>query len=108
MNSMTYKGYTARIDFDESDSIFVGRVLAIKDNISFHGKSVSELTKDFHAAIDHYLADCKATGRKPERSYSGNLMLRISPDTHAHVAKRAAVHRKSINEWVEEVLANAR
>jgi len=108
MNSMTYKGYTARIDFDESDNIFVGRVLGIKDNIGFHGKSVSELTKNFHAAIEHYLVDCKATGRKPERSYSGNLMLRISPDVHAHVATRAAVHRKSINEWVEEVLANAR
>lgn len=108
MNSMTYKGYTARIDFDERDNIFVGRVLGIKDSISFHGKSVSELTKDFHAAINHYLADCEATGRNPEKSYSGNLMLRISPEVHAHVALRAAVHDKSINEWVEGVLAKAR
>lgn len=108
MNSMTYKGYTARIDFDERDNIFVGRVLGIRDSISFHGKSVSELTKDFHAAINHYLADCEATGRSPEKSYSGNLMLRISPEVHAHVAVRAAVHDKSINEWVEGVLAKAR
>lgn len=108
MNSMTYKGYTARVDFDERDHIFVGLVLGIKDSISFHGKSVSELTKDFHDAINHYLADCKATGREPEKSYSGNLMLRISPEVHAHVAMRAAVHRKSINEWAEDVLANAR
>lgn len=105
---MTYKGYTARVHFDERDNIFVGHVLGIKDSISFHGKSVNDLTKDFHAAIDHYLADCEATGRKPEKSYSGNLMLRISPEVHAHVAMRAAVHHKSINEWVEEVLASAR
>ena len=33
-NSMTYKGYTARIDFDDRDNIFVGRVLGIEDVIS--------------------------------------------------------------------------
>lgn len=27
MNTMTHKGYTARIEFDERDNIFVGRVL---------------------------------------------------------------------------------
>ena len=27
MNTMHHKGYIARIDFDERDSIFVGRVL---------------------------------------------------------------------------------
>ena len=107
MNVMTYKGYTARIDFDPRDGIFVGRVLGIADSISFHGETVKELTSDFHAAIDHYLADCKATGRQPEKSYSGNLMLRIPPEVHAHVAVRAAAHNKSINDWASEVLATA-
>lgn len=27
MNTLTYQGYTARIEFDERDAIFVGRVL---------------------------------------------------------------------------------
>lgn len=27
MNSMTYKGYTAKLEYDDRDSIFVGRVL---------------------------------------------------------------------------------
>lgn len=26
MNTMNHKGYTARVEFDERDSIFVGRV----------------------------------------------------------------------------------
>jgi predicted HicB family RNase H-like nuclease len=25
MNTMTYKGYTARVEFDERDAIFAGR-----------------------------------------------------------------------------------
>ena len=30
MNTMTYKGYTARVEFDERDGIFVGRVLGLR------------------------------------------------------------------------------
>ncbi|MBB3104090.1 putative HicB family RNase H-like nuclease [Azomonas macrocytogenes] len=37
---MTYKGYTARIEFDERGDIFVGRVLDLRDIISFHADSV--------------------------------------------------------------------
>lgn len=107
MNTMTYKGYAARIDYDPRDSIFVGRVLGIKDGVSFHGEAVTKLTDEFHAAINHYLADCKAEGRNPEKPYSGNLMLRIAPEVHAKVAIRAAAHSKSINAYVAEVLAAA-
>ncbi|WP_256990784.1 hypothetical protein [Burkholderia sp. HI2714] len=55
--SMAYKGYVARIEFDERDRIFIGRVLDVSDEISFHGKTVDKLTRDFHAAVDHYLTD---------------------------------------------------
>jgi predicted HicB family RNase H-like nuclease len=65
-NTMMYKGYAARVEYDPRDEIFVGRVLGIVDSVTFHGSSVDELASDFHAAIDQYLADCAATGRKPE------------------------------------------
>ena len=44
MNSMNYRGYTARIDFDDRDNIFVGRVLGLPATvkISFHGETVAE------------------------------------------------------------------
>lgn len=106
-NTMTYKGYEARVEFDPRDNIFVGRVLGVPESITFHGESVPNLTRDFHAAINHYVADCKATGRKPHKSYSGKLMLRLRPDIHAHVAKAAEAHGKSINQWAAEVLAQA-
>ena len=64
-NLLTYKGYTARIEFDPRDHIFTGKVIGIADSITFHGETAKELTKDFEAAVDHYKADCAATGRKP-------------------------------------------
>lgn len=104
MNSMTYKGYFAKINFDERDNIFWGKVIGIKDSISFEGETVAQLTEDFHNAIDHYLADCKKQGRTPSKPYSGKLTLRISPDTHAEAAAAAAHAGKSLNKWVADTL----
>ena len=65
---MTYRGYAALVEYDQRDHIFVGRVIGIPETIMFHGETVTELTKDFHAAVNHYLADCRATGRKSHKS----------------------------------------
>jgi len=107
MNVMTYKGYKARVEFDPRDNIFVGRVLGIEDGISFHGTTVAALKESFAAAINHYLADCKATGRKPEKPASGKLMLRIAPEIHTKALVMARASGKSLNQWATEVLAKA-
>ncbi|HDR9032674.1 TPA: type II toxin-antitoxin system HicB family antitoxin [Burkholderia vietnamiensis] len=106
-NAMTYKGYYARVDFDGRDNIFVGHVLGVDDKISFHGETVAELTQDFHAAVDHYLAECERMGRSPQKLASGKLMLRLNPETHAAVGVAAAVAGESVNQWSEEVLGRA-
>jgi len=107
MNIMTCKGYKARVEFDPRDNIFVGRVLGIEDSISFHGATVAELKEHFAAAINHYLADCKASGRKPEKSASGKLMLRIPPEIHAKALIMSKASGKSLNQWASELLKKA-
>ncbi len=66
MNIMHYKGYAARIEFDERDNIFVGRILGLRTIISFHGETVSELRQEFESAIEDFLRDCKEQGIKPD------------------------------------------
>lgn len=107
MNSMTYKGYFARVEFDPRENSFVGHVLGVSDRISFHGETVTELTNEFHQAVDHYLEDCAKTGRDPQKPASGKLMLRIRPEVHAAVGIAAAAAGKSISQWVDEVLERA-
>lgn len=106
-NTMTYKGYSARVEFDPRDEILVGRVLGLADSISFHGSGVADLISDFHNAIDHYLADCETTGRKPEKPFSGKMMLRVKPEIHAAATIAAQSSGKSLNQWAEEVLEHA-
>jgi predicted HicB family RNase H-like nuclease len=35
-NTMSYKGYTARIEYDDEDGIFCGRIAGISDGVGFH------------------------------------------------------------------------
>ena len=79
MNTMNYKGYTAKIEFDPRDNIFWGKVLGIRDSITFEGSTVEELAADFHNAIEFYQSDCAASGRTPQKPVSGKLLLRVPP-----------------------------
>lgn len=105
MNAMNYRGYTARIEFDTEDGIFIGHVIGIRDIVSFHGVSVRELEKHFHESVDGYLEACKKLGQEPNKPYSGKMMLRVPPELHAAVAAAAESNGKSINQWAADVLA---
>lgn len=107
MNIMKYKGYVARIEFDEEDRIFVGHLAGIDDIVSFHGTTVDELEQAFHESVEHYLEVSERTGRPAQKPYSGNLMLRVNPDIHAAVATASQAQGKSINQWAAEVLDKA-
>jgi predicted HicB family RNase H-like nuclease len=104
---MNHKGYTARIEFDERDNIFVGRVLGLRSIISFHGETVSDLRHEFEVAIEDFLNDCKEQGVKPEKPASGKLMLRVSPEIHGAALVAAQASGKSLNQWATEVLQSA-
>jgi len=106
-NAMTYKGYTARIEFDALDRIFFGRLAGIRDIITFHGETVDELETAFKEAVDDYLATCVKLGDVPNKPYSGKLTLRISPSVHAAIATAAETSGKSLNKWVSDTLDHA-
>jgi predicted HicB family RNase H-like nuclease len=103
MNVMTHKNYAARIEYSDEDACFVGRVTGIRDIVSFHGETVSGLRAAFEEALDFYLASCAARSEKPNKPYSGKLMLRVDPSVHARVAMLADASGKSINQWAAEV-----
>lgn len=107
MNTMTYKGYAAQIEYSDEDQCFIGHIAGIKDVVGFHGESVSELRAAFEEAVDDYLETCAKLNRSPQKPYSGKLMLRIPPEIHAAVAIAAEVSGKSINQWATERFADA-
>ena len=106
-NLLTYKGFSAHVEFDARDNIFFGRLLGIEDFITFHGESVTELKESFQEAVIDYLEACEKIGKKPSKSFSGKLMFRVPPEVHAAVTIAAKVSGKSLNQWATEVLDDA-
>jgi predicted HicB family RNase H-like nuclease len=109
MSSMNYKGYTARIEFSETDGVFWGKVLGLapSTSISFEGETVAQLTKDFHNAIDFYIADCAKSGKEALKPASGKLMLRVAPEVHTAALIAAQARGLSLNQWAAGVLQAA-
>lgn len=75
MNTMSHKGYNARVEYSEDDDCFVGHVAGINDVIGFHGNSVEELKSAFSEAVDDYLETNARLGRNPQKPYSGKILL---------------------------------
>ena len=107
MNTMTYKGYSARIDYDDEDGIFTGQIAGIRDGVGFHADNVEALRKAFHEAVEDYIETCARIGKHPQKPYSGRMMFRVSPEVHRKAAQAAELSGKSLNQWAEEVLESA-
>jgi predicted HicB family RNase H-like nuclease len=104
---MTYKGYSARIEYDGEDGILIGQIAGIRDGVGFHAENVEELKAAFHEAVDDYIETCARIGKEPQKPYSGRVMFRVDPEVHRKAALAAELAGKSLNQWAEEVLSHA-
>jgi predicted HicB family RNase H-like nuclease len=104
---MSYKGYTAKIEFDPDDNIFFGNIVGIRDTVGFHGESVAELKREFNEAVEFYLESCAKAGREPNKPFSGKFIVRLDPELHNRIVAEAVMSGKSINKWVTDTLARA-
>ena len=102
---MTYKGYSAAVEYDADDRTFSGRVVGLRDVLYFEGETVAELEEGLHAVVDDYLAICAEKGKEPDRPYSGRVGLRLDTALHRAAAARAAEEGKSLNDLVVEAIS---
>ena len=107
INVMRYKGYSARIEYDDDDRIFTGRLAGIRDGVGFHAETVEGLREAFQEAVEDYVETCVKVGKAPQRSFSGQMMFRVSPEVHRRAAVAAELAGKSLNQWAQEVLDRA-
>lgn len=106
-NILTYKGYSARVEFDDEDSIFFGQIAGISDGVGFHADNVEGMRAAFREAVEDYLITCERVGKDPNKPYSGQVMFRINPEIHRRTAKAAQLSGKSLNQWAEDVIGAA-
>ncbi len=103
---MRYKGYRGQVTYDEDGRTFYGRVVGLKDVITFQGTTVDELEQAFKDSVDAYFEYCTQLGDQPEKPCSGNLRLRMKPELHAELVMQAAKEGVSLNTLINNKLSS--
>jgi len=106
-NTLTWKGFTAKIEFSADDNLFIGRLFGVKDIVTFHGETVDELKSSMKETVDFYIEVCEKTGKQAKKNYSGKLLFRLPGPLHERIAETAESSGKSINEWGKDVFESA-
>ena len=101
---LTYKGYSATVEYDEEAKILHGEVIDTRDVITFQADTPADVEREFHAFVDDYLEFCAERGEDPEKPYSGNFPVRTTPEIHKRVSMAAATSGVSVNAFVAELL----
>lgn len=104
---LNYKGYSGDLKVDIEAGIIFGRVLDIRDVVTFKGNTPAEAIQAFHDSIDDYLEFCQELGQAPNKPFSGKLPFRTTPERHRMVYLAATKVGKSINAWMDDVLLKA-
>jgi predicted HicB family RNase H-like nuclease len=103
-DTMTYKGYTGSVHYNDEDRVLYGKVECIRSLISYEGTDVNSLRRAFEEAVDDYLDLCKREGRKPEQPFSGTFNVRTGSDLHRRAALLAKAQGTTLNRVVSEAL----
>ena len=101
---MKYKGYTGIVEFDEEAGVLFGRVIGLRDVITFQADSAAEIVQAFRDSVDDYLEFCAEQGESPDKAFSGQFVLRIDPQLHRLMSHAAEERGVSLNSLVEEGL----
>ena len=102
---LEYKGYIGTVEAE--DGVFFGRVVGLRDVITFEGTTFAEVEEAFRDSIDDYLAYCAERGEPADRPHSGRIPLRVSPETHRRAAMRAQSEGLSLNQWIAQRIESA-
>ena len=101
---ITYKGFIGSVHFAAEDKVFYGKVEGITDLISFEGETVSQLEEGFKYMVDEHIKDCERNNLPLEKSYKGNLNIRLAPELHKKAAHNAALRGMSLNQYINEAI----
>lgn len=99
-----HKGFIPKFYLDSRKNIIRGKVLNVRDTITFHGKTVQEAWNAFRDSVDDYLEFCKKLNVEPEKPFNGQILVRMKPSMHRALSERASEEGTSINALIQREL----
>jgi predicted RNase H-like HicB family nuclease len=101
--------WTFRFEYDSrGEGLYVASVAELKGCMS-HGDTIEEAAKNIQEALECHLESMLLDNEEiPEpvkiSDCSGKLMLRIPPEKHLKLVKKAATEGKSLNKLINEII----
>lgn len=68
MKTFHYKNFSGSIEFDLESKVFYGKLLYMRDLVTYEAPTIKELEHEFQISIDEYLETCRALNREPARA----------------------------------------
>jgi len=66
MDTVTFEGYVARVEFDEGCGAYFGCVINLSNPLTFMATRQADIAGEFAKAVRAYVEDCKTQGADPE------------------------------------------
>lgn len=66
IHTIEYKGYCGVIEVDIEEDMLCGRVIGIKDVITFKAETVKQAKIEFAKSVEDYLEFCQELNREPQ------------------------------------------
>lgn len=101
---LDYKGYLGSVDYSDEDEILHGRLLYIRDLVTYEAEDVKGLKTAFHDAVDDYLDLCATEGRRPDTPLKGSFNVRPGRELHRRAVLFAQRRGESLNTVVSDAL----
>lgn len=80
---LEYKGYVARVKYDPQDMVWYGKIEGIKDLVNFESELSMNIEREFHSAVDDYLALLKEEEHNRRLTESLQFMRKMNSSSFA-------------------------
>src|ERR1035437_7881981 len=102
--TLQYKGYDGSVLYSAEDRLLHGRILGIRDMVSFEGTDVKSLEKNFKVAADEAFSFCEPEGRTQDAPFKASFSVGRTQNLHQRAALYAEVHDLKLNAVVQQPL----
>lgn len=101
-NILEYEGYSGSAEISVEDNCLHGKILFIRDLVTYQASTPDELKSEFVNAVDDYIQTCREYGKAPDKPCKGTFNVRISPELHRKAVIAAHKERVSLNAIISK------
>jgi predicted HicB family RNase H-like nuclease len=105
VSTLEYKGYVGSVEFSTEDECMFGKLLFIRDLVTYEATTARKLLQSFRSAVDDYLSTCDEQGKSPDTPFKGSLNIRLGPALHRGAAMAAQREGLKINDFVKQAVS---